>query len=258
MAAKPGSELALDDEATSWTNISHAVSNYLLHAADSLNGLHTLIPTETKVQIPYIAHFPVARSSLEASSLALWILAPDNPKVRIERHLRNVWREVSEDDDLVRRVIIATEADPERALVGGVDRHRKQRKAWKKKRVDYIRRVAARTCVPDPTESRWTVGFAEIVRDATKATELPGVYGEIVWRLISGLSHPSMIRSTRTMSVEEQRHNGDGTLDVLMTSDVATIQFSLEAALLQFSSAVETYAARAIRPGDPAGYSAAR
>lgn len=226
LRVKPGSQLAFDDQATDWFRISHAATNYLIHAADAINALHTLIPSEGEFELAYMAHFPVARSALEAASLALWILAPEDPKERVERHLRNVWREVSEEDALRDRIIKAY-ANDEVGVTRNVDRDRKQQKAWIKKRKDYIRTVVGRTGVPDPIAARWVVGFNEIVRDATGAVGLPAVYGEVVWRILSGVSHPSMIRAAQTMSLDEKWDNGDGTLHVLMTSDVGTVQFSL-------------------------------
>jgi hypothetical protein len=250
---KPRSQLALDDEATDWFRISHAATNYLIHASDALDALHTLIPSDGELELHYMAHFPVARSALEAASLALWILAPDDPKQRIERHLRNVWREVSEEDALA-NMLIQSVAEDEVPLSRNVDKDRKRQKRWKRKRIDYIRAVVKRTGVRDPTLSDWKVGFGEIVRDATGTVGLPAMYGEVVWRILSGVSHPSMIRAVRTMSHDQQWDNGDGTLHVLMTSDVGTVQFSLEAAMVQFRYAVEAYGRRAIRPGDPAAY----
>lgn len=250
----PRSEIGRDDEVTAWWNLSHAVTHQINHAADTLRTLAVLIPPEGELSIPYISHFPVARSGLEAASLALWTLAPDDPKERVLRHLRNAWRELSEETSFASAILDAMASDPSMGSPREVDLGRKQHKAWRSKRVKYIRGVAQRLGLEDPTQSSWTVGFAEIIRGASEVTGLPAVYGEVVWRELSGLSHPSMTRSVRSMSQEELVDHGDGTLGVIFTSDTAKIRYSLEATHLHFLEAVRAFAARKIRIGDPAAY----
>ncbi|MGY1552884.1 hypothetical protein ACW5CM_13985 [Microbacterium sp. A588] len=245
--AGPRSELAVDDELTHWTHLSSYAHHNLNHAGDCLRALTVLIPPEGPLAIPFVAHYPVARSGLEASSIALWILNPDDPKVRIQRHLRNLWREVSDESSLVN----ASEnlALPE--MLHLLDRQRKQQKAWKKRYVDQIRAVAARAGVEDPTTAKYLVGFAEIVRDATASTGLPGGYGEMVWRMISGLSHPSMLRSVRFMPRTELADYGNGVIGVQVTNDTATLQYTVDALFLQFQTALELLGRRKIQIGRP-------
>lgn len=251
---KVGSEIALDNDACGWRQLSHGVTHHLNHAADTLNALTILIPPAGGFALPYIAHYPVARSALEAASLALWILSPDDPKIRIERHIRNAWREVSADAELKAVALKSAAADPSMGLTELLDRGRKETKAWKSKHVAQIRGCADRIGVSDPTVSNHTVGFAEVIRDASAATGVRGVYGEMVWREISGLSHPSMMRSMRSQDFEEIVDHGDGTLSAVFTSDAAKVKLSVEAASLAFNNAVEQFGQRKIRPGDPRLY----
>lgn len=251
---KPGSEIALDNEATGWRQLSHGVNHQLHHAADTLNALMVLIPPTGPLTIPYVAHYAVARSALEAASLALWILAPDDPRLRVERHIRNAWREVSGDAEMTAAALKSIAEDPSLNMRTMLDKGRKQTKSWKKKHVDQIRACAKRAGVIDPTQSDRTVGFAEIVREASAATGVNGAYGEIVWREISGLCHPSMMRSMRAMNVEEMVDHGDGTFGALFTSNTAKGKYSIEAAFLAFKNAVELFGQRKMKPGDPAAY----
>lgn len=256
-AASPRSELSVDDEYTSWRNLSHSVVHQLNHAADALNTLALLIPADEKGAMPFVAHYAVARTGLEAASLALWILAPVDPRERVSRHLRNAWREVSEEAQLSSAVLQAVEQDA--ALLPGhsLDKGRKQAKAWKRKHMQQIRSCARRLHLPDPTESRWSLGFAEVVREASLAAGLPGVFGETVWRELSGLSHPSLVRATRSMSTETFEEGSDGTLRTLMSTDSAKAKYCIEATYLHFRTAVDTLAARKIQIADRGAYSSA-
>lgn len=145
----------------------------------------------------------------------------------------------------------AVAEDPSLGLSHMLDRGRKQLKAWRRKHVDQIREVARRSGVPDPTLSSRTVGFAEIVREASAVVGLRGVFGETVWREISGLSHPSMMRSVRAMDIEEMVDHGDGTLGATLTSSAGKSRYSVEAAHLAFITAVERFGERKFMPDDP-------
>jgi hypothetical protein len=251
---KPTSQIALDDNATAWRHLSGGINHQLNHAADTLRALHTLMPPEGDFSLPYVAHFPVARSGLEASSLAIWILTPDDPRQRIERHLRNAWREVSEDAAMQAAILTAIENDATLGLQSHLDKGRKQFKRWKKKHTDQIRGVANRLGIPDPTQSRWTVGFAEVVREATATVGLPTIYGEVVWRQLSGLSHPSLIRATQSMNIREVHEHDDGKLGVVITSDATTVRLAVEATQLQFREAVGLFGRRKIQPAESSAY----
>ncbi|UYO96387.1 hypothetical protein OED01_12345 [Microbacterium sp. M28] len=245
VTANPRSELAVDDALTHWTRISSHVHHNLNHAVDCLRALSVLIPAEGELAIPFVAHYPVARSGLEAASIALWILHPADSRQRAERYIRNLWREVNDEASFVG----ASERLAPEELVHLLDRQRKQHKAWKKKYVDQIRAIAARADVADPTQARFSVGFAEIVREATEATGLPGGHGEMVWRMISGLSHPSMLRTVRFMQHTEHADYGDGVLGVQVTNDTATLQYTVDAVVLQLKTAMELLARRKIQIG---------
>lgn len=167
--------------------------------------------------------------------------------MRIERHLRNLWREVSDEASFTG----ASERLAPDELLHLVDRQRKGQKAWKRKYVDQIRAVAARADVADPTLGRYAVGFAEIVREATAATGLPGGYGEMVWRMISGLSHPSMLRSVRFMSRTELADRENGMVNVEITNNTQTLQYTVDALVLQLTTALDVLALRKLKIGIP-------
>lgn len=253
---KSGSQIAMDDAVCGWRQLSHATTHQLNHAADTLNALTVLIPVDGPLTLPYVAHFAVARSALEAASLALWIVSPEAPRTRVERHLRNAWREVSADAELTAVAMAAIAKDPSLGLTPKLDLGRKQAKARKRKHIDQIRASAIRIGVDDPTLSSRTVGFGEIVRSATEAVGMRGAFGEMVWREISGLTHPSMMRSVTAMDREEIVDHGDGTIGALFTGNTSKAKYSVEAAYLAFTLAVDLFGQRKVKPGDPHEYRA--
>lgn len=82
-AIKPGSDLDADDQATDYLHVSHMVTTSLLHAVDHLHCLKTLI-VEAKM-LHTSAPFTLIRSAVENASVAVWLLAPEDPQ---ERRLR--------------------------------------------------------------------------------------------------------------------------------------------------------------------------
>jgi len=81
-----------------------------------------------------------------------------------------------------------------------------------------------------------------------------GVFGEMVWREISGLTHPSMMRSVTAMDREEIVDHGDGTIGALFTGNTSKAKYSVEAAYLAFTRAVDLFGQRKVMPGDPHEY----
>ena len=79
----------------------------------------------------------------------------------------------------------------------------------------------------------------------------------MVWREISGLCHPSMMRSVRAMDFEKIVDHGDGTFGAMFTSNATKGKYSVEAAFLAFTTAVELFGARKMKPGDPRAYASA-
>lgn len=246
------SELAFDDMAAGWFRVSGTVTLALHQAADALQALHRLIPPEGGTPLPLVSHYAVARSGLEAASLALWILGPADPRERLRRHLLNIQREVVEETKLFTFAIRASSVFPELSSGAVHDRQRKEMKAWKKKRQDLIREVSSSLGLSVPTDGR-TVGFAEIVREATAITGLPGGHGEMVWREISGLVHPSFSRSIRSME-RDVVAGDDKDYQVIMSGRTSLVRVAVEATLLQFSEAVSLLGRRKVQKGSATQY----
>lgn len=249
------SELAADDRITAWRHMSHNVTGALNLAVDNLTAFRRLLQTSDGLLIPQFAHYSLLRPALEGGSLALWILESDEPRTRVERLLRAAAAEINDENALTRKLIgsVGDQASVKSSR-SQVQAAHSQRKTKYKKHTDQIRGVARSLGIPDPTLQRWTVGYAEVVSEATRASGVKPEYGEVTWRIVSSLCHPSLTGATSRSSVEELSDNGDGTLNALLTSDLALTRVCFEAAYLNAWNALELLGMRKLRPADPASY----
>jgi len=253
--AQPGSELAVDDEYSAWRRLSHAVNGGLNLAMDNLRAVRDMLLSEGHLRLPQFAHYSVLRSALEGASLALWLLSPSDPKLRIQRLLRAAAGELHDEDTLSNAAISGIALDNDKPFSNAqIDRARKQKKQRHAKHADQMRTVAKRLGLEDPITDSRPVGYAEIVRDAAEHTRIKGYHAEIVWRQISGLAHPSLMRMTTRSDLEVVSENDDGTLFAILTSDWGLTQTALDAALLNAQQAVEIIAQRKLRRADRAAY----
>jgi hypothetical protein len=252
---KPGSQMAVDDEFSAWRQLSHTVVGGLHLALDNMRAFRNLVRPDSQLLFPQFAHYPLLRASLEGGSLALWLLSPADPKDRILRLLRTATAELQDEDTLANQIIRGLTEDPDRPMTNAaIDRARKHQREKHRKHAAQIRSVAIRLGIEDPTAKQWGVSYAEIVRDATAAVGIKSYYGETMWRMISGLAHPSLLRATTRSNVEEVTDNGDGTFNALVTTDLGLTRTSLEAAWLAANAAVDLIGERKIRPANRADY----
>lgn len=90
-------------------------------------------------------------------------------------------------------------------------------------------------------------GHGVIVEQATDYPDLNGGYASTVWRLISGLTHPSPLRMMSTSKHGGTVDNEDGTLYVVASMNLAHTTNALLAAMMTYRQATETLAARVAR-----------
>ncbi len=187
---------------------------------------------------------------LESASLAAWILAPNDPRERIDRHLRNAAREVYEESVLRKFSLkVASENRNELGIKGSViGREQKDYKTWYALHTEQICGWGRDMGLPDPTLSA-RVGFAEIVGGANAATGTPAAYGELLWKQVSGLTHPSLMRATSTMNMSDASDNEDGTVHVVFSSKMSTLFSTGALAVSLFRIALDLFDARTTRKG---------
>ncbi len=161
----PGSSLAGDDARSAPYHVSHGVTHMITVAVDHLHALKVLIQDARKLHNS--APYTLARSSIEASATAIWLLAPPARATRVLRRLSHAAQD-SRDGTLM-----ATEA---RAPV--------QRQL--SEILDDIRPIASGVAGPGAALKRLNV--TEMIREADKLGYTP-LNALAAWRTCSGFAH---------------------------------------------------------------------
>lgn len=211
--APVGSVLAGDDAATTPFHTSHTVITALTMATENIASLHRLLLVDDQLLVPMYAHYPVMRSTLEAASLARWILAPDDRHERVLRSLRARAEDVVQDHSLRKnevqtmRSMDAVGGDQEtwNARVDSAEESNAQQYAADLQKLREVTRrhglswQAVKGGLP-----HW-ISLIESVSTVERGTEwmtIPGSHTAGVWKVMSGLSHPSVSRTVNHSSLD--------------------------------------------------------
>jgi hypothetical protein len=247
--ASEGSELAQDDELTKPFQTSHLVGFCLSQSLDMFRTIRAIVidPNDpTELRMPMAGLYPIIRGALEAASLAYWVLRPDDAATRLERSLRARWTDIVQDRQMV---LTFTENAPGDAPAKQRERNNMRQKYAKvngeEKR--HLIKVAATAGVELERMQR-PLSFEDVVGFAGHETVGRGRQAAM-WRLLSGLSHPSVSRSTRFSRLEEKRDVGDGTFEALISIRIDTALVALEAAILTHLRTLDFAARRGDDPG---------
>jgi hypothetical protein len=247
LRAKPTSELGDDDRRTSWLQLSHYVASCMSMATDNLAATkQLLLPDGEQLEHRVTAHFPLLRAALESASTALWLLRPDAQRDRIIRLLQLRMTDIDYDLTLIKAAAkIADLTTPQgrsasqAAIRGGVAR--------RKRHMEQMTKIAETEGISVDDYTGGAPGYGVIVEKATDYPDLNGRYAATVWRLISGLTHPSPLRMMSTSKHGDAVDNEDGTLYLVATMNVAHTTNALLAAMMTYRQATETLAARVAR-----------
>ncbi|MFD6817722.1 hypothetical protein ACFWCH_12445 [Microbacterium sp. NPDC060132] len=247
LRAKPTSELGDDDRRTSWLHLSHYVASCMSMATDNLAATkQLLLPDEEQLEHRVTAHFPLLRAALESASTALWLLRPDVQRDRIVRLLQLRTTDIGYDLTLIKAAAkLADLSTPQgrsasQAAIRGVV-------ARRKRHMQQMTKIAEAEGISVDDYTGGAPGHGVIVEQATDYPDLNGGYASTVWRLISGLTHPSPLRMMSTSKHGDTVDNEDGTLYVVASMNLAHTTNALLAAMMTYRQATETLAARVAR-----------
>lgn len=245
--ATPGSELAADDALTSPLQASHLVGHCLAVGLDCLRSARMLLTdpdNENVIRLPLTGQYPVLRAAAEAGALAVWVLQPDDSHERVSRALRARWTDIVQDDQMIIATMEEAPGD-EKAEVGRknkIKRANAQRVRGLKAR---LRDVAARAKVDMEIVRQGLPGFGPIISDAAGSTGIQPNIAVGMWRLVSGLSHPS---ASRSMSMSAMRSVDDDPASPVVNAELTArpeiVNTAIEAAWNFHSTALDLAARR--------------
>lgn len=242
--AKSNSELADLNRRTSPIQVGHFVEICLLPALDNLLALEQLVrPEPNKLQLRFSAHFPLVRSALESSALAAWVLGGESPREQIVRNLRARQSDILFSQGLTRSGTLMLGANTDVGREAN-----KQAELLAAKHQGFMEVIARAEEVDRGEYKDGQPGYGKIINEATASHQLGGITGETAWRIISGFTHPSALRTvhyTKHLSIKEQ---GEGVLNVLSASNMTFLLAPLMLAVDTFANTVEKVAMMKIRP----------
>lgn len=244
LAPKPSSELGDDDRRTSFLQLSHYVAASMHVATDALSAVAKLLqPEPGALEHRLTAQFPLMRSALEASATALWLLRPDEQRTRIVRLLQLRRSDVLYDLQLAKSAAKVMSSFG-KAHVATAQRGVRDATKRKKKHDARLNEIAAAEAIAYEEFLSGSPGLAAIIDEAADDEGKASA----VWRVISGLSHPSPLRLLQTSQIEQAADDGNDTVHLLSSMKLQNTIVSLMSAMLLYQEATEMRARRMLKP----------
>ena len=244
----PMSELFRDDQQTAWMQLSHIVETCLAMAHDNLRALDEMLRPQGELRVPMYAHYPVLRSILEASAEAKWILLPDDRMERITRALQSRVSDLKFDAELqaeIRSTLLQMDDPLGPEAIGEYDTTRKLRHA---KHMLKIKEIAAEQGIPWSSLKEGKPGTARLIRSVSGHPGAPGGYVTQLWKIMSGLSHPSVSRSVNHSTIEERGESRGGVVEARVTADLSWTSQAITAVVGTTLDSVRLFSARRQTP----------
>lgn len=236
--ANPGSSLAADDQLLHPLRTSHMIGHCLSMAEDQLRALRKLLTDysgEYSFSFPMAAHNSNIRSSLECSSLAIWLLGPNEQEERLRRSLRSRQYELNHEKALYQTLTSDDINDPPATRKKHArDRQRLMKAHQGQKQL--LQQAANQAGIELDTLEAFP-GFREIVGEASSTLGLPASHGSGLWQAVSGLSHPSALRQINMADREIVGGEGES-LNVLFTASTTSVLAGVLAATRHFEGAL--------------------
>jgi hypothetical protein len=224
---------------------SHLVSHCLGLAADAYKTVHAVVDFEGQLRVPVAGLYPLLRTAMESSALAIWLLQSDDEQERLSRSIGVRWSDVLYDNAaLTHSLNGAVEAD--RVAIARRDKMLRLNTQSVRKKKSRLR-AAANTLKVTIDEQHGRPGFAHIIESAAvHAGVTPGqLRGS--WHYFSGLTHPSLSRAMALSDVEATATD-NGTLNIQLSADMHVVAWALDASLLTFRAATTLTSSRSNLP----------
>jgi hypothetical protein len=203
VAPGANSVLAGDDIATHPMQIGHFASYCLLQAVDTCRSIVRAVRDEDGgITLPIMSLFTLARAVIECAATAMWVMAPPDRRTRVLRRLQFEHDELSHETELTKSAASSFSKPEEQAAL------RKDAKSRTKANA-YMRAVAHANGIDRTEYENARPGWEEIVTAAGEEMGIEQRGLPTIWRLCSGLSHPSVTRGINVLQFTPTGEEGD-------------------------------------------------
>lgn len=198
----------------------------IVHATDNLQALRALTvrgeaPKLQVMTYPYAA-YPLLRAAIENASAAVWFLAPASRDTRLTRRFRHLLQDSRMGDDAA-------------ALLGH------EAKSYEK-RLNRVTELIGKRPSMTLSECKKGAAYRFIVREAAKGSGTDQDTAEVMWRLLSGLTHGDTWAGLTATDRDQVAVSEDGTVVTFQTtSSLANIANMTGYAVALTESALRVY-----------------
>lgn len=197
---QPGSLLAQDDALTHPWQLSHIVTEMLTVAVEQLHAIKTLMLDAGMLHNH--APFTLARSAIEVSGTALWMLQPESQRIRVRRRLTCAAQDAKDANEVAHRgdrppsVPLSDRLSRMRDLVAAVERK--------------------------PVESLPWLKISKVMEQVDALSVSPiGVLD--AWRTASGFAHGRQWAALGVLRREVRPGPEAGTVNLRLTNEVDSV-----------------------------------
>ncbi|MFJ3395290.1 hypothetical protein [Leifsonia aquatica] len=229
--ARPGSDLAGDDEILGRYRTTDFLGHSLAVSLDTLRGARAVLtaPSDGDIQLPLVAHYPLLRTAIESASIGTWVIAPDSQHERIKRMLQIRMDEVHQDERLVKTFTYEEPGDTKTDII-----------AKQRKRRDHVREIGPKKKAIRAAGEAIGIAYESIVHGHPGIGPIIAEIGPLLgpgantargaWGYLSGISHASY---TRLVSASDLDLVGaPGNDRAWMTTKPSVTSLALDAAML--------------------------
>lgn len=248
--AAPGSGLDDDDTQTRPLQTSHIVGHCLGFSLDCLTTTRLVLKNpnvDAGLRLPLAGHYPALRAAIESGAQAIWVMSPEDSHERVSRTLRARWHDVVQDDQAMLALTGST-SDDTKEDTAAKNKMRKKNSDNVRAKKKRLRSVAAAAGVAEAEMLMGLPGYGPIVLEAAEITGVASNHQYGMWRLISGLTHPSASRSLSMSVVEELAESDDGIVMAEFTASPSLTNAAIDASLMLHWAALDLAAKRGGRP----------
>lgn len=201
-AAAGAMSIRTADDAATWPlAIGQHVEYCIVQAIDMCQGIAELVTNDSGLQIPLAATYPLTRSAMESSSMAVWMLLAPTRRERVLRRLQAAHDELAYEKAFIHCVADSGDVSKEMRIKRVYARDAMKTKA----RMKEIARVNG----IDALEYASFPGWENIVENAAGILDTRSSLAAAAWRFTSGVTHPSFTRGRIAHEFVAATRDGD-------------------------------------------------